>query len=114
MPETQEYKDAVVLYHAADYERAFPALLPFAEAGHPEAECMIGTMYDLGFGREADITQAMLWYQRSAEHGYGVAANNLGTIYLSGRCGDAPDKSRAREWYERARAMGFSYSPRVD
>jgi TPR repeat protein len=114
MAENKEYSDAVAAYHAGEYERAFVTLLSHAEAGHSEAQCIIGSMYNLGLGRPADISQAMQWYLRSAEQGYGAAANNIATLFLGGRYGGAPDKLKARQWYERARAMGFEYSPRVD
>lgn len=95
-------------FEAGQYDRALPLLLPVAQAGYPEAQCMIGCIYQLGLGSAApDSQEALLWYSRAAALGYGVASNNLAGMYLSG-AGVPVDGDRARQLYEQARSQGFT------
>lgn len=65
-------------YRAGAYREAFPLLLESAKAGFPEAQCMLGNMYQLGLGEvETDADQAIHWYYQSANQGYSVATSNL-------------------------------------
>ena len=94
-------------FEAGEYDRALPLLLPVAQAGHPEAQCMIGNIYQLGLGSVApDFQAAIAWYSRAAALGYGVASNNLAGMYLSG-VGVPVDRDRAWQLYEQARSQGF-------
>jgi TPR repeat protein len=60
----------IKLFHEQEYEEAYSLLSGFAEAGDPEAQCILGNMYDLGLGRGRDLDRAIDWYQRSSPHGY--------------------------------------------
>ena len=100
-------------FEAEDYVKAFELLKPMGEKGNAEAQCLIGNMYDLGLGRESNALKAVKWYKKSAEQGYGVASNNLGTIYYSGREGIVRNRAKASEWYQKARQQGFLHSPDV-
>ncbi|MBD2088323.1 sel1 repeat family protein [Microcoleus sp. FACHB-1515] len=94
-------------FEAGKYDRALPLLLPVAQDGHAEAQCMIGCIYQLGLGSAApDFHEAIAWYRRAAALGYGVASNNLAGMYLSGS-GVPVDRDRARQLYEQARSQGF-------
>lgn len=59
-------------------------------------------IYELGLGTQSNIHEAIRWYQKSSEQGYGVASNNLGTIYYSGREGIDINRTKASEWYQKA------------
>lgn len=74
---------------------------------------MIGSMFDLGLGTQTNVREAIKWYEKSAEQGYGVASNNLGTIYYSGREGISSNRIEAKKWYQKAREQGFVHSPLV-
>ncbi|MEL7070735.1 MAG: hypothetical protein AAGN15_19030 [Cyanobacteria bacterium J06581_3] len=65
-------------FRALAYTEAFPLLLQSAQAGVAEAQCMLGSMYQLGLGEvTVDETQAMQWYYKSANQGYSAATKNL-------------------------------------
>jgi TPR repeat protein len=94
-------------FESQDYLRAFEILMPIAATGDAEAQCIIANMYHLGLGLEPDVLQAVEWYKKSAEQGYGVASNNLGGIFKVGVNGQAPDPKTSEYWYEKAREQGF-------
>ena len=99
-------------FEAKNYAEAFKLLKPIAEEGNAEAQCIIGSMYDLGLGLESNALEAVKWYERSAEQGYGVASNNLGTIFYSGREGIPINQVESKKWYQKAREQGFMHSPK--
>jgi uncharacterized protein len=41
-------------YQARQFAAAYPKLLPVAESGNAAAQSMIGTLYQMGLGVEAD------------------------------------------------------------
>ncbi|MEG4067191.1 tetratricopeptide repeat protein [Microcoleus sp. Pol11C2] len=87
-------------------------LKPLAEQGNHEAQCIIASMYHLGLGREMMILEAIKWYIKSAEQGYGVASNNLAGIYICGGADAvAADRTQAEHWFQKAREQGFSHTP---
>lgn len=100
-------------FEAKDYTNAFKLLKPLAAQGDAEAQCIIGNMYDLGLGLERDILEAVEWYRKSAEQGYGLASNNLGTIFKSGREGIPMERVESNKWYQKARDQGFMHSPLI-
>lgn len=70
-PGIQEFRDQ-------DYAAALPLLQRSAEGGDAEAQCLLGNIYQLGLGETAaNKTQAIAWYYRAANQGYGVATSNL-------------------------------------
>ena len=78
-----------------------------------EAQCIIGNMYQLRIGIEPSDTscsEAVKWYIKSAEQGYGVASNNLGEIFRAGSCGVAADRTKAEKWYRKAREQEFLHT----
>lgn len=98
-------------FEVKDYANAFKLLKPLADQGDAEAQCIIGNMYDLGLGLETDSLEAVEWYKKSAGQGYGLASNNLGTIFKSGREGIPMDQLESNKWYQKARDQGFMHSP---
>ncbi|MEM7716245.1 MAG: tetratricopeptide repeat protein [Cyanobacteria bacterium P01_A01_bin.68] len=106
-------KAGLAAFEAKDYARAFELLKPFAEHGDAEVQCVIGSIYDLGLGLESNALEAIKWYKKSSEQGYGVASNNLGTIYHMGREGVEMNRTKASEWYQKAREQGFMHSPNI-
>lgn len=62
-----------------------------AERGHAKAEYQVGNYFEIGIGVAASLTDAMLWYERSAAKGYKRAAQRIQEIKRanrkkSGRC----------------------------
>ena len=109
---SQDFSEGLAAFHASNYAKAFAILRPFADQGEPEAQCIIGSLYQFGWGVQKDIQEAIRWYIRSSEQGYGVASNNLGTIFMVGDVGIPMDREAAKRWYQKAGEQGFSHSPK--
>ena len=108
MPDLEK---GLAAFNTQDYTQAFTLLKPLAEQGNAESQCMIASMYHLGLGRERIILEAIKWYIKSADQGYGVASNNLAGIYLCGADGVAADRTSAEQWFQKAREQGFLHTP---
>jgi TPR repeat protein len=67
-------------------------------------------MYHLALGVEYDGCEAIKWYEKAAEQGYGVASNNLAEIYRAGQCGVTADLKVAEKWYYKAVEQGFIHT----
>lgn len=96
--------EGIAAFDRKDYNKAMEILKPLALAGNSEAQCLVGNMYHLGLGVDVDISEAIAWYTKSSDQGYGVASNNLGAIYAS-----SPET--ATKWYLNAKKQGFSHAP---
>ncbi len=81
------------------YAEAMEALWPAARSGNADAEELIGVMYALGLGVEADPTRAFEWYLRAAMKGHPGAQSGVGWYYELGLGMPAPDLVRAYTWY---------------
>ncbi|EDX83532.1 Sel1 repeat family [Synechococcus sp. PCC 7335] len=95
-------------YQQQDFEAAWPKVIRAAEAGNAEAQCMVGTLYQLGLGAKIDSDKAIEWYERSSAQGYSVATNNLaGMLAIRG------EHERSRQLYRLSRQQGFEHSPTI-
>ncbi len=87
---------------AARLPEAYKAYTAAAEGGVPEAEAALAAAYDSGKGLPRDPAQAVHWYGKAAERGYGPAQTRLGDLYAQGQDGLAQSDAEARGWYEKA------------
>lgn len=72
-----------------------------ADAGDPQAQFTLGSLYDSGRGGvRRSGTEAEKWYRRAAEAGHAEAQNSLGSGLQAAR-----RYAEAREWYEKAAAQ---------
>jgi len=106
-----DLQKGLAAFNTQHYTQAFSFLKPVAEQGNAEAQCIIASMYHLGLGGERVILEAIKWYIKSAEQGYGFASNNLAGIYLCGADGVAADRTEAEKWFQKAREEGFLHTP---
>ena len=83
------------------YDKCFEGHLPLAERGYPLAECQIGYFYYDGLGVEKDLSKALYWTQRSAEHGDRDGQFNLAWFYEEA-IGVKQDMEKAKYWYKKA------------
>lgn len=98
--------EAFAEYQAGRFDCAFRLLKPLAEQGTPEAQSLLGSLYQLGLGTTVDRGEAMRWYRAASDQGVGVASNNLaGMLELDGR------HSEAERFYELARQQDFVHAP---
>jgi TPR repeat protein len=111
---TSNLADGLKEFDSGDYARAFATLMPIAESGEPEAQCLIANMYQGGYGVEKNIITSIQWYEKSANQGYGVASNNLGEIFFAGEDTIPSDKEKAVFWYKKAEQQGFAHTRKLD
>lgn len=90
-----------VAYSRADYRSALRVWRDRAEAGDPEAQTMVGEIYEKGMGTAPDYRKAAEWYRKAAEQGNERARTNLGYLYEQG-LGVEQDLATAMEWYRKA------------
>ena len=104
--------EGMAAFEAKDYKVALEILKPIADRGEAEPQCMIANMYHLGLGMEVNMLEAVKWYKKSAEQGYGVASNNLAEIFEFGDEGIAADPTEAKRLRKQAREQGFLHTRR--
>ena len=81
---------------AAFYQRAVTAIQPAADKGDPVAEYMMGQFTHYGRGLPLNETQAVAWFQKSADQNYPPALATLANFYEYAHAGLAFDGDRAR------------------
>lgn len=104
------FEEGLREFEQGNYEKAYRLLKPIAENGDPESQCIIANMYHLGLGMEINGPEAVRWYKKSAEQGYGLASSNLSGIFMSGDCGVSPNQVEAERWRKRALEQGFPHT----
>lgn len=90
-----------------DYDEAACLLAPLAQRGISEAQRNLGTLFQLGLGVTRNLKKAIELLEQAAANGDGVAAHNLGTLYLSGEPDIPLDQAKSKQWYRRAKDLGF-------
>ncbi len=88
-------------YQAQDYGAALGQYAKAAEAGHLEAQYMLGSMLLGGQGGARNVALASEWLNKAAEGDHALAQVMLGNLLDRGR-GAAPDPVAARNWYREA------------
>ena len=104
-PEVASDDVAQRAYAAGDYEKARRLWVPQAEAGDPQAQLGLATLYDLGQGVKRDALAAYGLYLRAAVSGLAAAEFNVAVMCDAGD-GVAQDTAEAALWYARAAAHG--------
>ena len=97
----------LLVFEAGDYVHAIRVLLPIAESGSVEAQARVGLMFQLGLGVARDLSLALLWFGKAANKGCGSSAHNIGAILLGNEAGDRFEGASAKDWFRRARKLGF-------
>ncbi len=67
----------IVHFDAAEYDKAYEALIVLAEDGNDEAQYLIGLLYYRGDYVELNIDEAIKWFKRSARKNNIEAINML-------------------------------------
>ena len=88
-------------FKTEQYKKCFEGHLDLANKGYPLAECQVGYFYFDGLGVEKDMSKALYWTERSANHGDRDGQYNLAWFYEEG-IGVDVDREKARYWYKKA------------
>ena len=88
-------------FKTEQYEKCFEGHFELAQKGYPLAECQVGYFYLDGLGIEKDISKALYWTQRAAEHGDRDGQFNLAWFYEEG-IGVEKNTEKAQYWYKEA------------
>lgn len=100
--------DAIEAALSGPPEQAAAFIRTAAEAGHAEAQVMLGQILLDGRGVPADAVQALQWFIKAAQQGHAMAMNMVGRSYENG-WGIAADAARAAEWYRAAAERGLDW-----
>ena len=95
----------IAAFEAEDYERAYELLESEAEAGKPEAQLYLGSIYNHGLGVQQDREKGMTLYLESAEGGNAEAQATVAYSYLKGIT-VSENHEKAAQWYQRAASQG--------
>jgi TPR repeat protein len=81
----------------------FRLLLAAAKLGDPGAQLNLGYTYDVGVVVRRNRAAAMHWYKKAyrSQHGWGIAASNIGTIFR-----DEHNYPEAIRWFRRGVRYG--------
>ena len=90
-----------------NYEVAESILRAAAERGHPNSQCMLGLLYELGRGVPKDLQLALEWYHKAAAQDYADAQVSIGRCYDRG-VGVPQDYGQAVLWFRKAANAGFA------
>lgn len=98
-------------FDQGNYSQAVQAWQPLAEDGIAEAQFMMATLYDHGYGVTRDYAEAERLFMAAAEQDYEQAYLVLGLLYFYGQEADAgsieQDKEEAARWLRRAGYAGY-------
>lgn len=90
---------------APNYDLALSWLRSLVSQRVPDAEFLVGYLYERGKGLPLDYTKALESYRISALHGYSPAENNIGGLYQRG-LGVHKNLALALQWYRTAALHG--------
>lgn len=82
-------------------------LTSLADSGDPEAQYLLGTLYEGGLEIEQNYERATKLYSESAQQGFVKAQYHLALLYEIGE-GVGRDFGRAAEWHRQAADRGFA------
>ncbi|KAI9131949.1 sel1 repeat family protein [Acaryochloris sp. CCMEE 5410] len=91
-----------VAYTQHQYAAAFQLLSPLAYQGNVIAQCLLGSMFQLGLGVKRDSATAKQWYQQAGSQGCALSFHNLATIYEV----DGQNPALAQYYRQKAKDMG--------
>ncbi len=101
--------EALQAFQKGDLNKAVDLWLSEANAGDSEAQYILGSLYFEGRGVSQNYTEAMRWFQASAEQGYALSQNALANMYFSATGVDT-DYTLAAHWWLLAAEQGISDS----
>jgi TPR repeat protein len=79
-----------------DYKGALAIWTPLAEAGDPNMQVLVGSIYDYGQGVPQDDAEAVKWYEMAANKGSAKAQYQAGAVYA--RSPQVKDPVQGYKW----------------
>jgi endonuclease YncB( thermonuclease family) len=104
-----DISEGIAAYDGGDLDSAFAVFLGAAQAGDPEAQVALASLYQFGEGVPRNSLRAATWYRHAAGEGDPVAAANLGALYAVGE-GVPRDMTEAYVWFSIAAAGGNGWA----
>ncbi len=86
-------------------EDTFKLVFPFAKKGNANLQNQIGVMYSKGKGVEKNISEAIKWYEKSANQNNPWGLYNLANLYYVGNSVDK-DYKKAFEFFTKSAELG--------
>ena len=99
------YEAGLAAYRRGDFAAARSIWEPVADAGHAQAQYLLGFMLQNGLGQPWSNARAANWYRRAANQGHPEAQLALGDLYLRGM-GVELDPRVGAAWYASAAVAG--------
>ena len=96
---SQTTDDAVKAIKKGDFDTALKELRPLIEKNDPNAQFLMGMLYDAGNGVPQDQAIAASWYRKAAQQNHLIAQSFLGIFYYSGT-GVKRDFREAVRWLQ--------------
>ncbi|WP_020408665.1 tetratricopeptide repeat protein [Hahella ganghwensis] len=100
-------KDVMEAVKAKDFEKAFESLTVLSNQGHPDANFLLGLMYERGTATEPDSKKAYELFLKAAEMGHPNAQVALAGMLKDGR-GVEANLEESVKWLQKAAASGSS------
>ena len=91
--------NAVKAIRKSDFQTALKELRPLIEKNDPNAQFLMGMLYEAGNGVPQDQAIAASWYKKAAKQDHLIAQLFLGVLYYSGN-GVERDYKEARRWLQ--------------
>jgi TPR repeat protein len=108
-----KYDEALAVYEAKEYSKAFPVMKEAAELGSLPAMSILGSMYLLGRGARENGVEAERWLKRAVDSGFEGAISVLGMAYATGSAKIRIDIPLARQLLTQAAEKGDQQSARM-
>lgn len=99
--DVEELEHARQAAKQGQYVECYNGVCRVAHRGHPQAQSILGHMYEQGVGVEKNIQKSIQWYEKAAMKGIPDAECRLGHIYYQGK-GVPKDAKKACKWLTRA------------
>jgi len=96
-----ELEKAHVAIKNGQYIECYNGVCHVADRGHPQAQQLLGQLYEKGIGVEKSAPKAVLYYEKAAKQGLGEAQTRLGVMLRNGE-GVAKNPKEAQKWLKRA------------
>ena len=92
------------MWRNEEYDTLLPIVRDAAENGNMEAQGDLGVMFQLGYGVDVNMPEALKWYLKAAQQGDIACMESVAKIYSGGYagCESLINSGKAVEWYEKA------------